>query len=83
MEVITINSNNIIENNKKNTNNTNTNKCSHSTCNTKLKLTDFDCRCSNRFCMKHRLPESHDCSYDFKKDKIQLIKVVAEKVSKI
>jgi predicted nucleic acid binding AN1-type Zn finger protein len=78
MEVITINSNNIIENNKKNTN-----KCSHSPCNTKLKLTDFDCRCSNRFCMKHRLPESHDCSYDFKKDKINLVKVVAEKVIKI
>jgi predicted nucleic acid binding AN1-type Zn finger protein len=81
MEVITINSNNIIEANKKI--NTITNKCSHSTCNTKLKLTDFNCRCSNRFCMKHRLPESHDCSYDFKKDKINLVKVVAEKVSKI
>ena len=81
MEVITINSNNIIEANKKI--NTITNKCSHSSCNAKLKLTDFNCRCSNRFCMKHRLPESHDCSYDFKKDKINLVKVVAEKVSKI
>ncbi len=79
MEVITVNSNNIIETNKK----INTNKCYHTTCNAKLKLTDFDCRCSNRFCMKHRMPESHDCSYDFKKDKINLVKVVAEKVIKI
>ncbi len=81
MELIIVNSNNIIEVNKKI--NTNTNKCSHTTCNAKLKLTDFDCRCSNRFCMKHRMPESHNCSYDFKKDKINLVKVVAEKVIKI
>jgi predicted nucleic acid binding AN1-type Zn finger protein len=79
MEVIIINSNNIIEDNKKITNN----KCYHTSCNAKLKLTDFDCKCTNRFCMKHRMPELHNCSYDFKKDKIQLIKVVAEKVIKI
>ena len=79
MEVISINSNNVIENNKKNI----INKCFHTDCNMKLKLTDFDCKCNHRFCMKHRLPESHNCSYDFKKDKIQLIKVVAEKVIKI
>ena len=78
MEVITVNSTNIIENNKKNTN-----MCSHTSCNSKLKLTDFDCRCSNRFCMKHRLPELHNCSYDFKKDKINLVKVFADKVIKI
>jgi predicted nucleic acid binding AN1-type Zn finger protein len=78
MEVITVNSNNIIENNKKNNN-----KCYHISCNAKLKLTDFDCRCNNKFCVKHRMPESHDCSYDFKKDKINLIKVVADKVTKI
>ncbi len=78
MEVITVNSNNVIENNKKNSN-----TCSHQLCKSKLKLTDFDCRCSNRFCMKHRMPETHDCSYDFKKDKINLVKVVAEKVIKI
>jgi predicted nucleic acid binding AN1-type Zn finger protein len=79
MEVIIINSNNIIEANKK----ININKCFHTSCNAKLKLTDFNCRCSNKFCMKHRMPESHDCSYDFKKDKINLVKVVAEKIIKI
>ena len=78
MEVITVNSNNIIESNKKNNN-----RCTHSLCNAKLKLTDLECKCNNKYCVLHRMPESHDCSYDFKKDKIKLIKVVAEKVIKI
>ena len=37
-------------------------------CNKKLKLTDFACRCGITFCTKHRLPEQHNCSHDFKKD---------------
>lgn len=59
------------------------NKCNLDTCNTKLKLYDMECRCKHKYCSEHRLPESHSCSFDYKKDKIQLIKVVAEKVIKI
>ena len=27
---------------------------------------DMPCRCKRRFCMLHRHPESHACTYDFK-----------------
>lgn len=26
----------------------------------------FDCKCGFSFCKKHRLPEDHDCEFDFK-----------------
>ena len=26
------------------------------------------CRCGQIFCLKHRHPESHNCSFDFKND---------------
>ena len=58
-------------------------KCFHESCRSKLKLYDLSCRCDHRFCTKHRLPEFHSCSYDFKKEKINLQKVVADKVIRI
>lgn len=27
---------------------------------------EFICRCNKLVCMKHRLPETHDCSFDYK-----------------
>jgi AN1-type zinc finger and ubiquitin domain-containing protein 1 len=42
------------------------NKCSYAECNKKLKLTDLSCRCCERFCLSHRLPETHNCIYDYK-----------------
>jgi predicted nucleic acid binding AN1-type Zn finger protein len=39
-------------------------KCAHDKCNKKLKLTDMDCKCKQRFCSFHRLPETHNCSWD-------------------
>ena len=42
------------------------NKCSYIECNKKLKLTDLSCRCFKRFCLSHRLPETHNCIYDYK-----------------
>jgi len=41
------------------------NKCNHIECNKKLKLSDLSCKCEKRFCINHRLPESHHCVYDF------------------
>jgi hypothetical protein len=43
-----------------------TNRCSHSDCKKKLLLSDPACKCNVRFCMPHRMPESHNCTYDFK-----------------
>ena len=42
------------------------NRCSFSDCKRKLMLTDITCKCNVRFCMTHRMPEVHNCSYDFK-----------------
>ena len=35
-------------------------------CNKKLKLTDHPCRCGYIYCSKHRLPEQHNCSINYK-----------------
>jgi len=40
------------------------NRCAFKGCKKKLKLTNLECRCKNRFCDKHRLPESHKCKWN-------------------
>ena len=55
------------------------------TCNKKLGLMPFECKCGLKFCALHRAPESHNCTYDFKSEgckKLEetLVKVVNEKV---
>lgn len=45
-------------------------------CNKKLKMVELTigkCRCDGFYCSKHRLPESHDCKYDFTLDKEKFI----------
>ena len=42
------------------------NRCSHTDCRVKLMLTDMSCKCELRFCSKHRQPETHQCTFDFK-----------------
>lgn len=42
------------------------NRCSHSDCKKKLLLSDPTCKCNARYCMAHRHPEDHTCSYDYK-----------------
>ena len=58
-------------------------RCASENCNKKLKLTDMACVCENTFCSKHRLPECHNCTHDFKEKKNVLEKVVYEKIIKI
>lgn len=40
-------------------------------CNIKLTLVEqtIFCSCEKSFCTKHRLPEKHNCNYNFKNDK--------------
>jgi hypothetical protein len=57
-------------------------------CQHKLMLSDLPCRCGSTYCMNHRFPESHKCTFDYKtheKDLLtkSLVKVVAEKVATI
>jgi len=35
-------------------------------CNKKVGLTGFMCKCGMTFCGMHRYPEKHDCTFDFK-----------------
>jgi predicted nucleic acid binding AN1-type Zn finger protein len=59
-------------------------RCDFPECRKKLKLSDMECRCGKRFCLKHRLPEDHVCSIDYKNvNPIHLEKCVAEKIIKI
>ncbi|XP_021901886.1 zinc finger A20 and AN1 domain-containing stress-associated protein 1 [Carica papaya] len=40
------------------------NRCS--SCNKKVGLTGFKCKCGSTFCGVHRYPENHQCIFDFK-----------------
>tara|TARA_B100000579_G_scaffold227152_1_gene186035 strand:- start:7795 stop:8022 length:228 start_codon:yes stop_codon:yes gene_type:complete len=64
------------------------NICCAKDCNRKIKLTDLMCRCGNFYCKAHRLPESHNCTYDFKendkkKQRIENLKCIGSKLVKI
>ncbi|KAK1319264.1 Zinc finger A20 and AN1 domain-containing stress-associated protein 11 [Acorus calamus] len=37
-----------------------------SSCNRKVGLTGFRCRCGDLFCGRHRYSDTHDCSFDYK-----------------
>jgi predicted nucleic acid binding AN1-type Zn finger protein len=48
----------------------------------------WECRCGGKYCLDHRLPEVHRCTFDFKKDGKEslqkgLIRVVGEKIERI
>ena len=35
-------------------------------CSRKANILGLVCKCGSQFCMDHRLPEHHNCSYDYK-----------------
>lgn len=54
-------------------------------CKSKLSIIEkaILCKCANCFCSKHRLPENHTCTYDYKKDKVIVEGFKREKIIKI
>ncbi|KAG6518911.1 zinc finger AN1 domain-containing stress-associated protein 15-like [Zingiber officinale] len=40
------------------------NRCS--SCDKRVGLTGFRCRCGDLFCARHRYSDTHDCSFDYK-----------------
>jgi len=65
-----------------------TNRCFHSDCKKKLLLSDPTCKCKERYCMAHRMPEDHACSFDYKaagKSQLELSnpKVIGQKFDRI
>jgi len=41
-------------------------KCHFCKCKLSLVEKSMPCRCKHVFCTKHRLPSSHECTFDFK-----------------
>jgi len=63
-----------------------TGKCNK--CSKKVGIMGHKCKCESTFCKAHRLPEDHDCEFDFKQlGKEKLAKdnqqVVASKIARI
>lgn len=57
-------------------------------CNKRKKKILLECKCSNFFCVEHLLPEKHNCTFDYKtegKEKIKVHnpKVINDKIIKI
>jgi len=68
--------------------NNNLTYCAYDDCSRKLKLTDFACKCKKIFCKLHKLPEEHNCEYDYKEtnnkiNKIKEMKCISKKINKI
>ncbi len=58
------------------------NVCQLDGCNNKLRLSDLRCRCNKIFCIKHRLPEYHNCTYNYKYTEQEENKIINEMKSK-
>lgn len=60
-------------------------RCQYHTCRKKLTSVELIiiCKCELVFCVKHRLAEHHECTYDYSKDKIIVVGFKKEKITKI
>lgn len=52
-------------------------RCFH--CNKKSMIVTM-CKCENYFCLKHNQPEEHNCSFNFKLNKVMLEPIQFKKV---
>jgi len=49
-------------------------------CNKKLSLTAFPCRCGGMYCNQHRPDAEHKCTYDYKAEYRNRLSTTMEKV---
>lgn len=65
----------------------NYNRCNYINCNKKIRISDIKCKCEFIFCSLHRLPETHECIFNYKlKDSgkiIENMKCISSKIEKI
>lgn len=57
-------------------------------CKKKLPIITFTCKCGEIFCIKCKLPEKHNCQFNYKKEGISMLEkenaiIVASKVEQI
>jgi len=55
-------------------------KCFYSDCKKPINLTSIKCKCENIFCSLHRLPESHNCNFNYKLNIINKLKINNPKI---
>jgi predicted nucleic acid binding AN1-type Zn finger protein len=68
-----------------------TSRCAVESCNKKIPVVDrlmCQCQCGKQHCIKHRFPENHSCTYDFRNavDRIaaiEKIRCVAPKLTSV
>ena len=48
-------------------------KCSFQYCKNKLNMMSFNCDCEGKYCLKHRLPEEHNCIYSHKEKELHIL----------
>ena len=41
-------------------------KCEHPECKKNINTMSFTCKCGKSFCITHKNPETHQCSFDFR-----------------
>lgn len=49
----------------------------------KKQLIIVNCKCGGNFCLTHKHPETHDCSYDYKADNENLCNIEAANFKKV
>ena len=62
--------------------------CTVKDCSRKTGLITFVCRCKKEFCIKHRMPEIHNCDFDYKTEQRKLLEkqnelIAPQKILKI
>ena len=60
-------------------------RCCALGCKKKIGLLSFECKCGLSFCVKHKLPEVHNCTFNHKSEgvlslKQKLVKVASNKI---
>ena len=65
-------------------------RCQAKDCKKKLTVVQqsLKCKCEKYFCDNHRLPESHNCTFDYKNkeltmDKLEEMRCVSAKIIKV
>lgn len=41
-------------------------RCNHASCKKKLNMFNFLCKCGKHYCITHKNPEDHECTFDYK-----------------
>jgi hypothetical protein len=55
-------------------------RCNIDGCTKKLGIMPFVCRCEREYCAKHRMPETHECTFDYKSSGRAALQMANQKI---